>query len=82
MRTIAPRTNFACFYRLACVYCLHECLVCATMSFRPLTPPGASGRARTHALHVYITAYTFYPRAWSLRAADLALDQAFWLDVR
>ena len=39
------------------VYCLHECLVCATMSCRPLMPPGASGRARTHALHVPIIAY-------------------------
>ncbi len=44
------RTYFACHYRHACVYCLHECLVCATMSFQPLTPPGASGHARTHAL--------------------------------
>ncbi len=50
MRTIAPRTHFACRYRHACVYCLHGCLVCATISFQPLTPPGASGRARTHAL--------------------------------
>ncbi len=49
MRTIAQRTQSACRYRHACVYCLHECLVCATMSFRPLTPPGASGRTRTHA---------------------------------
>ncbi len=37
------------------------------MAFRPLTPPGASGRARTHVLHVHIIAYTFYPWAWSLR---------------
>ncbi len=51
------------------------------MSFRPLTPPGASSRARTHALHVHIIAYTIYPRAWSLRAAGLALDQPLWLDV-
>ena len=77
----------------ACVYCLHECLVCATMSFRPLAPPGTSGRARTrgntfyipsartHALHVPIIACKFYRRAWSLRAAGLALDQPFWLDV-
>ena len=65
----------------ACVHCLHECLVCATMSFRPLAPPGTSGRARTHALHVPIIACKFYPRAWSLGAAGLALDQPFWLDV-
>ncbi len=81
MRTVAPRTHFACRYCHACVYYLHECLVCATMSFRPLTPPGASGRTRTHALHVDIIAYTFYPRAWSLRAAGPALDQPCWLDV-
>ncbi len=79
MRTIAPRTNFACRYRHGCVYCLHECLVCATVSFWPLMPPGASGHARTHALHVHIIAYTFYPRAWSLRSEGLALDQPFWL---
>ncbi len=81
MWTIAPRTNFACRYRHACVYCLHECLVCATMSFRPMAPPGASGRAHTHALHVHIIANTFYTRAWSLRAAGLALHQPFWLKV-
>ncbi len=51
MRTFALRAHVACRYRHACVYCLHECLVCATMSFRQLTPPGASGRARMHALH-------------------------------
>ncbi len=51
------------------------------MSSRMLTPPGASGRARTHALHVHIIAYTFNSRAWSLRAAGLALDQPLWLDV-
>ncbi len=33
MRTIAPRTNFACRYFHSCVYCMHECLVSATMSF-------------------------------------------------
>ena len=81
MRTFAQRTHFACRYRYACVHCLHACLVCATMSFRPLMPPGASGRTRTHALHAHIIVYTFYPRAWSLRAAGLALDQPFWLDV-
>ncbi len=81
MQTIAQRTHFACRYRHACVYCLHECLVCATMSFRPLTPPGASGHTRAHAQHGHIIAYTLYPRAWSLRAAGLALDQPFWLDV-
>ena len=38
--------------------------------------------ARMYALHVPIIAYKFYPaRAWSLRAAGLALDQPFWLDV-
>ncbi len=60
---------------------LHECFVRATMSFRPLMPPGASGRACTHALHVHIIVYTFYPRAWSLGAAGLALGKHFWLDV-
>ncbi len=38
-------------------------------------------RTRTHALHIHCIAYTFYPRTWSLRAAGLALDQPFWLDV-
>ncbi len=63
---------------LVSIACMHECLVCATMSFRPLTPPGASGRARTHALHVHIIAKMFYPRPWNLRAAGLAPDQLFW----
>ncbi len=53
MRTIAPRTHFAGVYRL------YECLVCAKMSFQPLTPPGGSGHARTHALHVPIIACNF-----------------------
>ena len=35
MRTIVPYTRFACRYYHACVCCLHECLVCATMSVRP-----------------------------------------------
>ncbi len=52
------------------------------MSFRPLTPPGASGHTHTHVLHAHIIAYTFYPLAcWSLRAAGLALDPPCWLDV-
>ena len=38
MWTIAPRTNTACHSRRACVYCLHECLVCAMVVFRPLAP--------------------------------------------
>ncbi len=76
-------TLLAVIAMLVCIACMRrECLVCATMSFWPLTPPGAnSGRARTHALHVRIIPYTFYPRAWSLRAAGLALDRPFWLDV-
>ncbi len=61
--TILPciRLLSACRYRHACVYCLRESLVCATMSSRSLTPAGASGRIRTHALHVHIIACTFYP---------------------
>ncbi len=56
MRTIALRTHFVCHYRHACVCIsvLHKRLVCATMSFRPMAPPAASGRARTYALHVPI----------------------------
>ena len=65
-------------YRV-CAYCLHECLVCATMSFRPLAPPNTSGRARMHELHVPIIACKFDPRAWSFRAAGLALDQPCFL---
>ena len=76
MRTIALRTHFACRYCRACVYSLRECLACATISFRPLAPG-----ARTHALHVPIIACKCSPRAWILRAAGLALDQPFWLDV-
>ena len=34
-----------------------------------------------HALHVPIIACKFYSRAWSLRAAGLALDHFFMLDV-
>ena len=61
MRTIAQRTHFACRYRHVCVYCLLESLVCACDDVVPAA--GASGRARTHALHVHIIACTFYPRA-------------------
>ena len=73
MRTIAPRTHFA------CVHCLHKCLVCATVFFRPLAPP--RGHADTNALHVPIIVGNFCPRAWSLRAAGLALYQLLWLGM-
>ena len=56
------------------------------MSVQPLAPGAryhiaAAVPARMHALHVPVIACKFYPRAWSLRAAGLALDQPFWLDV-
>ena len=88
MQTIAPRTHFACRYCHACGYCLRERLVCATTDVHPgagaarrhdLAP--AAVRARTHALHVLTIACKLNPRAWSLRAAGLALDQPFWLDM-
>ena len=81
MLTIAPRTHFACRYRHVCVYCLLDCLVCACDDVVPAA--GASGRARTHALHVHIImAYTFYSLAWSLRAAGLALiNLSGWMHV-
>ena len=77
MRTIIPRTHFACRNWQACVHCLHERLVCATMSVRPPASGGhqapAGMPARTHALHVPIIACKFYPRAWSLRGAGSGL---------
>ena len=70
--------HFACCYCQACVYCLHECLVCATMSVRRQRPCMHACTARS----VPIIACKFYVSpVWSLRAAGLALDQPFWLDV-
>lgn len=39
---------------------------------------GASGHARTYALHVPILACKFHPRAWSLQDAGLALNLSGW----
>ncbi len=74
MRKIAPHAQYVCRYRHAFVYyCLHNCIARA-MPIQPLAAPGTSGRTRTHALHVRITACKFYLRTWSLRAAGLALN--------
>ncbi len=58
MRSIAPRTHFACRHRHACIACMGASS--ATMSCQPLTPPGVSGHAHTHALHVPIIACKCY----------------------
>ena len=50
MWTIAPFAHFACRYCHAYVHCLHERLVCATMSFRPLAPRTRHQRLCPHAL--------------------------------
>ncbi len=87
MRTIVPRTHFAYRYRRACVYCLHECLVCATMSFRPPMPPlVAPGRRQRPCPH----ACTARPHHYCLHVLFPGLEppgcrsgpyQPFWLDA-
>ncbi len=45
MQTVAPRTHFACRYHHACLYSLHESLVCC-MCNGVFPAAGAGGRAR------------------------------------
>ena len=81
MRTIAPCTRFDCRYvGLVCIACMNASSVqrCLSGRWRHQAPAAVP---RTHALHVPITACNLYPRAWSLRAPGLALDQRCWLDV-
>ena len=83
MRTIVPCTRFACRCTVSCLCVLLALVPCLCNDVLPVAGAthqvGTSGRAPTHALHVPIIACKFYPRAWSLRAAGLALDRSTFL---